>query len=166
MTPTEQSIITLTDIPSDFVSQLPQIDASELTILWHYAYYDGPQSGVMRYQGKPCWFEIRDNADVFHRYTDDKNQEWIVWHQRFLLAEIISSQFDELHWHNELFRRLVGTHWDYNESGKRVKGEVMPDASQKKYYRMAEHWKPIDLSQNRVIGWFEWVSHAEADLSI
>ena len=144
------------------IDHLPQIPESELTILWHCGYYDGPRSGVMRYQSKPWWFSICERADAFERY-DDNGQQWIAWHQRFFLVELTASQFDELQWHNELFRRLVGTYWDYDAEGQRAGGQFHPKSSQQKFYSLTKHMKSVDLSQNRVIGWFEWVSHAEAE---
>ena len=156
-------MLTLAEAPADFVDHLPQIPESELTILWHCDYYDGPRSGVMRYQSKPCWFAICERADTFEHYADEDGQQWIAWHQRFLLVELTASQFDELQWHNELFRRLVGTYWDYDTEGRRAGGQFHPKSSQQKFYSLTKHMKSIDLSQNQVIGWFEWVSHAEAE---
>ncbi len=139
MTAAEQPIFTLAETATDFVDRLPQIPESELTILWQVG--KRPPSGVMRYQGRLCWFEPREQADVFQKLIDEDGDEGVEWLHRFVLAELTQKQFEELHWRNELHHRLP----------------------LEKYYSLLKYMPRIDRSQNLVIGWFEWVSHAEAE---
>ena len=130
---------TLAETTTDFVDRLPQISESELMILWQVS--DRPPSGVMCYEGKRCWFEPREQADVFHKFIDEEGDECIEWLHRFVLVELKQKQWEELHWCNELRHRLP----------------------LEKYYSLLKYMPRIDRSQNLVIGWFEWVSHAEAE---
>jgi hypothetical protein len=72
-----------------------------------------------------------------------------------LVIELTDEQLQEEKYWNELFREKVGTHWDYDENGRHTKGELRPREMHEEYYSAAKNRKPLDLSDNAVIGWFE-----------
>jgi hypothetical protein len=39
------------------LSQAPQVDPSEINILWSVNYWDGPLSGILEWHGAQYWFE-------------------------------------------------------------------------------------------------------------
>jgi hypothetical protein len=121
-------------------AHLPRIDRSEVRLLWHSGYWDGPTSGLCLYRGRRCWFEMcaeGDEGDDFYR--------------RFLLLELTKEQLDEEeHWH-ELFCRKVGTHCDHDDA----RGEVLPRESWHEFYDEHRKRGKVDYSGNPALGWFE-----------
>jgi hypothetical protein len=121
----------------------PRIHRSAIRYLWHSAFWDHAQSGVLLYNGERCWFQMIDES------------EGNDWFRRFLVVRLTDEQMrDECYWH-ELFREKVGTHTDYDESGKRQVGELKPQEMWHEFYDAYESRQPLDLSRNQVVGWFE-----------
>ena len=121
-------------------AHLPQIDRSNVRLLWHSGFWDGPTSGLCLHNGRKCWFEMcaeGEEGDGFYR--------------RFLLLELSPEQVeDEERWH-DLFRRKVGAHCDHGDP----KGEVLPRESWREFYDEYEKRGRVDYSANPAIGWFE-----------
>lgn len=149
-------MVKLSDLPKDYLTKLPQIDEKEVRILWHNDYYDGPRNGVLLYQGKVYWFQIQDDICDLLPHSDEVNEAEESGYNRFLVIELTDEQFQEEKYWNELFRQKVGTHWDYDENGNPIKGELRSGETWKEFYSAAKNRKPLDLSNNAVIGWFEW----------
>src|SRR4051812_27776706 len=100
--------VQLPDLPDNYLMVLPQINAEEIRILWHCAFYDGPRDGVVMYHARPCWFTIREDAEDFRISSDGQGQKWSEWYTRFVVIELSDTQFMELKARNELFREKVG----------------------------------------------------------
>jgi len=143
--------------PKDYRNRLRRIDALSVRILWHVAYYDGPLDGVAVCNGMHCWFEmIHEDHEIRPRIAED-GERWNDYYARFLLVELTEEQFEEEKKWNDLFREKVGTHWDYDEAGKRLPGSVKPQQMWWDYYLSLENRSPRDYSSNRIVGWFEWL---------
>ncbi|HNT76083.1 MAG TPA: hypothetical protein PKH77_13800 [Anaerolineae bacterium] len=152
----------LADIPSDFYlkyyRQLPQIDVKEVRMLWHCAYWDGPLDGILLYQGKLHWFQIfyTLRTDEMQSRVDEENIAWNDYFVRYLIIELSEEQIkEEEYWHG-LFRQKVGTHTDYDENGHRTIGALAPKDMWSEFYEAYKTRTPRDLSNNQIVGWFEY----------
>jgi hypothetical protein len=126
------------------LDQLPKVDRKDFRILWDVSYWDGPRTGILSYQGEKYWFQVFDE-------TDDN-----VIFRRLLILELSDEQLrEEEHWH-DLFRQKVGTHTDYDEAGKRQSGILHPKEVWHEFYDLYRYRLPLDLTNNRIIGWFEY----------
>jgi len=114
-----------------------------LKLLWHSAYWDGPIDGLLNYQGKKYWFQ---------RF--DEPSDRIVF-RRFLIIELSPDQLSEEEYWHELFRQKVGTHADYDETGRRQSYVIHPEELHNEFYDAYKNRLALDLSDNRLIGWFE-----------
>ena len=132
---------------------LPRLDPSDIRYLWFDDFYDGPLSGMLRYQGRPYWFEnpevrwAEQSGTVFGDYSAPR---------RFLVVELTAEQLaDEEYWQGE-FRRYVGGYGDFDEEGRPVgRRGLQPEERHHLFYEPYERRAPLDLSENTVIGWFE-----------
>jgi len=146
------------DIPKDYRSKFTQIQEHEIRIMWHYGWYDGPLNGICAYRDKPHWFEqvFRDHYSC--TFTDTDGVEWFQLFERYLLIDLSDEQYqEELYWHN-LHTEKVGTYWDWDESGNRVRDGYFNSAEMISEYREAvESRKPRDFSNNKIVGWFDYL---------
>lgn len=127
-------------IPSHFRSSLPRIPREKVRILWIEDVYDYPRNGVAFCNSNYCWFEALEkqkNGEILYILVALKQEKYVILRER-----------------NELFRSKVGTHWDYDDNGNYVGGSVQPIELHKEYYEQARSWVPIDISRNRILGWF------------
>lgn len=124
----------------------PRIGSADVRLLWHCDYWDGPRSGMLRYHGEECWFQV---------VAEDLEPD-APWHRRFAIVRLTAEQHaDEVRWH-DLFREHVGTHTDYDPDGReRSLGEVRPRELWARFYDAAPGRVRADLSGNEVLGWFE-----------
>lgn len=87
-------------------------------ILYHSNYYDGPLTGVMLAEdGERYWFKVNEDTQFVRTGGDDDDPEYAPW--RYELYALTADEWaaeDEAH---AAFRELVGTHCDYDESGRR-----------------------------------------------
>jgi hypothetical protein len=119
----------------------PKIDRKDVRILWHCGYWDGPLSGIALYQGQKYWFRVIDrDAEPRAAALQSLTREQL--------------QFEENR--HTLFQQHVGTHTDYDSSGKRNVGALRPKSEWQKYYTTV----PATAQQptyegNPIIGWFE-----------
>jgi hypothetical protein len=148
-------MIKLADLSKDYLTQLPQITEEEVRILWHNDYYDGPRNGVLLYRDKAYCFQLQEDDPDSLPHSDKINEAETGWYARFLVIELTDEQLQEEKYWNDLFRQKVGTHWDYDENGKYTKGELRPREMWEKFYSAVKDRKPLDLSDNTVVGWFE-----------
>lgn len=118
-----------------------RIPLSEIRLLWHADFWDGPLSGMLRYAGEECWFEVLESETALAR--------------RYAVLRLSPSQrADEERWH-DLFRRHVGHNCSYDENNKRIPGLVHPREEWHHFYgAQAKRIKP-EYVGNEVLGWFE-----------
>jgi hypothetical protein len=120
-----------------------RVDASEVRLLWHASYWDGPLDGLCLFRGERCWFECLDGP------SDD------VVNRKFLIRRLTREQLAAEEKQHELFREKVGTHCDYDENGKST-GAVKPHSSWHEFYDLyPPQASRADYSRNEVLGWFE-----------
>jgi hypothetical protein len=126
--------------------RLPKIDKSEVKLLWHSDYWDGPTSGMLLYRGKKRWFQVCDESD------DPGLRDY---YRRFLIVELSDRQLEEEEYWQGLFREKVGTHTDHELQGESQKGRVNPKEMWDGFYEPYQKRVKLDLSQNTVLGWYE-----------
>ena len=123
--------------PNAYV-QLPRIGDNQLKLLWGGG-YDGPEGGVLLYEGRKCLFTMCELLE------DDT---------KILLVVALSE--DQLrceeYWH-ELFVRKVGTHCTYCPA-QSYPDEVTEDTVKEFYDSWERRADKPDYSSNEVIGWF------------
>lgn len=148
----------------DSYQLLPQLP--KMKKLWHAGYWDGPLSGVCEIDGQKCWYEavaewIDDNS---YPSEDDPAYEEFEppWYRRYLIHKLTDAQFKEIEaWHDK-FRRMVGTHCDYDDQGIRSNfhyNETITPETFKQYYEESKTQKVIDVgpvSDDQILGWYEW----------
>src|SRR6266704_872833 len=91
----------------DSYLQLPRIDRSEITLLWASDWWDGPKSGLLRYEGTKYWFELCSESD---------DPQFADYYRRFLIIQLSDEQMEEEEYWHELFREKVGHHTDFDEN--------------------------------------------------
>lgn len=125
--------------------QLPPITRTDVRLLWHFDFYDGPISGMLLFNGRRCWFQMVA-----------ENEEPNGWYRRFLIVALSEEQIaTEERWH-ELFREHVGHHTDYDAEGHRNSGTTRPREEWDHFYRPYGQREPLDLSRNDVLAYLEW----------
>jgi hypothetical protein len=127
--------------------QLPQIPRSELQLLWHADYWDGPRSGLVLYRGERCWFEVVAE-------NDDEDEPYVCWRLFAVLRLTPDPLAEEERWH-ALFREKVGTHTDYDASGVRHVGQLRPQKEGWDFYAAWAARTPMNPDDNEVLGWFD-----------
>ncbi len=143
------------------VLAVPMYDVSNVKMLWHADYYDGPLSGLCELNRIKVWFEFFDEINVQVPLTDlgIPDPDGDVEHRRvrrFMLVDLRPDQLAAVEKEHELFRTLVGTHTDYGDGRKRDIGAVHTKASQHQFYsRLKDQVYTLDISDRPVIGWFE-----------
>ena len=141
-------MLTLADITApDGYKRAPQVARDDVRFLWHVDYWDGPRSGVLEYSGERCWFQV----------IAENEEDAPQCYRHFAIIRMSAEQLaDEQRWH-ELFRQHVGSHTDYDETGRaRTSGDVRPREQAHHFYDAYAHRTPPDFSGNEVLGWFEY----------
>lgn len=78
---------------------------TDVRILWHSNYYDGPLSGIAEYKGEKVLFNCKKE------YSTKKLYDKLF--RAYELYRLTPEQWKEIsYWHEE-FRLFVGTHCDY-----------------------------------------------------
>ena len=122
-------------------SQIQQLNASDVRLLWFVDFWDGPINGLCMYNNKEHWFELIDNGD------DDSSD---TTSRHYFVVELLPEQIkDELRW-QELFRQKVGTHCDFAEPNP----EVKPQEAHREFYDAYAQRRKPDYSVNPIVGWF------------
>jgi hypothetical protein len=131
--------------PADCL-RAPRIDCAEVRLLWHADYWDGPRSGMLLYDGKEFWYEV----------VAESEDEAAGWYRRSAVLRLSPEQHaEEWRWH-ELFRRCVGGHTDYEESGEQPVARPQPQDRWAEFSDAYRQRTPPDFSGCEVLGWFEW----------
>jgi hypothetical protein len=126
------------------LDEIPKIERSDLRLLWHSGYWDGPTSGMLEYRGQKYWFETF--------YDDPDSPTYPRW--QFVLRLSDEQLAEEERWHL-LFREKVGTHTDYDETGRPTVGELHRETMLDEFYIPYRQRIPRDLSDAEIIAWFE-----------
>ena len=126
---------------------------SGIEYVYHSGYWDGPLSGMCRYQGRRYWFSC---VHDYHDTTDDGRP---LDQRIFGIYELTDSEWkEEEYWHN-LFEKYVGTHTRYEDN--RRTGQVGPSKLHNKFYDESKAaWKDgrrkkKELTENKLIGYFD-----------
>lgn len=126
---------------------------SKIELIYHSNYWDGPLSGVCKFQGHRYWF------DCVHDYHDTKDDGERLDQRIYGIYRITDSEWqEEDYWHG-LFEKYVGTHTSYVD-GKRS-GKVGPSKDHSKFYDASkEAWKSGRrkkkvLTDENLIGYFD-----------
>jgi hypothetical protein len=145
-------MLTVTDITSsrDALDTLATIPRSEITILWHSGYWDGPIDGMLSYQSQKYWF--MRCADALPYVVDSEGEVDDCWYDRYLIVVIGQQDIETEEWWHALFRKYVGHHTDYQD-GRRDHDTVHPKDGWHAFYNAYEHREPRDYAARKVIGW-------------
>lgn len=128
------------------LSTIPELDPSEVTMLWVNDWYDGPIEAMVEHRGERCLMRVHDPEVigthapwrwVLHRMTPERRA-------------------DEERWH-ALFVENVGDHWDFT-------GEVHPDSSGRpeRFYDAYRARPARDEAELEPIGWVADVPEPKA----
>jgi len=135
---------------------------SEMKKLWHHGYWDGAVSGVCEVDGKKCWFGLIEDYFENNGAPEDASADWDPpWYRRFLIVQLTAEQFKEIEKRHNKFRRMVGTHTDYDDQGHRGSFHYTDTITQETFdtfYREAKTEVPFDFeadSDAYVLGWVE-----------
>jgi len=153
---------TLAEAKSDFrlIRDLPHKKRDvDFKMLWHCSYWDGVLSGVILMGGHEHWFEcvldgvVGLSSDVEEGHLTGRN---------FAIVRLEDEQIGELYRRHRDFQESVGTHCDYDESGKRALGAHQKDSEG--YYKRAKERPTLDFSNNEVVAWWGRIHFNEEDL--
>lgn len=139
-------MLTRSDLtPGDADRQLPQIPRSAFQLLWHADYWDGPGSGLLRYRGERCWFEV---------FAENDDEDPSCW-RLFAILRLTPDQLaEEERWH-ALFRELVGTRTDYDATGVRQNRDLRPRKEWWDFYIAHAARARQNFASNEVVGWVD-----------
>ena len=123
----------------------------DVELMWHSMYYDGPLTGVLRYEGREHWFHCVESE----WHAKECQEGW----RKFVLVPIRSEDKPELYRRHALFENNVGTHTTYNDQGRREVGRTKSQEEWPKYYDEAKTWEKlwheVD-SESKAIAYFVW----------
>ena len=167
--------------PVKSITELRKESGGHTRLLYHKGYWDGPQDGMMLWEGKRAWFSA--DGDDEHIKTPftlwEKIRYWIDckrWGLKFDKYELVDIEFVryfnvyeipqdlilKLEEQHNLFRFYVGTHTDYTSIGERDRGSsnedlggLMPYSLHDEFYNKRYEKIEMDLSKYPVIGRFK-----------
>ena len=74
----------------------------------------------------------------------------------YVLLELDDSSLKEVERRHDLFRDKVGSHLDFDESGRRLGSDALVSKEHwEEFYKEARTWPDLDLSNSSAVGWFE-----------
>jgi len=115
----------------------------DVVLLWVYDYWDGPLAGLAHHAGRDYWFEI----EAFD--SDDPPIE-----RHYFLFELTDQELaDEKEWHHR-FQQHVGTHTDYDTTGRRDLSGLRPVSEWPKFYDEFEKRPRPCYTSRAPVGWF------------
>jgi len=139
-------------------SGYPEFKNEDVKWLWHSDYYDGPLSLMVKINDKKYWAEFIDEIEWTEQYGPEPNDVDLHRARFFVVLDPGQERIEyEEYWH-ELFRTCVGTHTDYDESGTRNTGKVIPQGDSWKFFygRYKADYEEMNLKECSIIGWFVW----------
>lgn len=131
------------------LSEFYDDEQPNLEMLWHCNYYDGPLSGMAKYDGEYVWFKCT--------YEDDYGDSV------YTLYELDNDAYRELQRQHDIFREMVGHHVDHHpdtwSTHKCEDREII-----KKYYdEVGPNFPEVDATKGKVLGtahWYEFKYYA------
>ncbi len=126
-----------------------KVQKARVRLLWDSGWWDGPIDGMAEFEGEPVWFCLAEEAE------DERTGGWF---RRFWMVRLTPEQLRREQNRHADFQRYVGTHFDYDAEGKRPAKNVHTKGMSGEFYEKygEKDRDPGDLSQNEVVGWFEW----------
>lgn len=123
------------------LTELREESSGQTRMLWHSSFWDGPQSGMMLWEGEMAWFSLFDEkhdevlmpeedwkewVDYYkEKYGEEPNEEDRVEYERTRFFKVYRLPVDvkDAIIHNHIrFQKYVGLHTDYDENGRRGRG--------------------------------------------
>ena len=123
---------------------LPKLRSTEIEIIWLNDYYDGPMSGILRFNEELFWFDATQFCDTW---------EESGWHRRFGIVRLSKKELSKEMEVHEDFERYVGLHNSFVHLKPPPKFEKnKQDLFYEKHqvYCNGEHFE-----DNELIGWTE-----------
>lgn len=144
------------------LTELRKESSGQTRMLWHSSYWDGPQSGMMLWNGELVWFVMHKETYDEVLMSDEDWMEWIDYYKekygkepneedrieydrtRYFKVYRLPEKIREAKIHNHmLFQKYVGLHTDYDIEGKRGRGassskdlgDLKPYNLHSKFYR-------------------------------
>lgn len=134
-------------------------------IIRHYGYYDGPLSGLLRWNGGIFYFatveEEWEPAGWLECFHDDLTapEQHCERNRYFAVVALSPSQLRKRLKADTLFQKYVGKHCNYDEFGKRQLGLLKSSKSREFYYSVISPLLPsIDIDDNEIVAWFKNIS--------
>jgi hypothetical protein len=133
---------------SEILKQTLRVKSSE--VQWHFIanYYDGPISGLAFFQ---------DRLYRFCCFPED-----IPDHHIYVLQELTPDELKEELRVKTKFEALVGTHWSFEQDGKRPERIMRSKESSKQFYdeeRFDRRKDSCDPWARSVVAWFDTNEH-------
>ena len=122
-------------------SSVKRVPRSSVKLLWHHGYWDGPLSGASIFEGERLWFSCSDEGTK---------------HRKFVLLRLSEEQWKDIDFRHGMFQDYVGTHTDYDESGKREIGrDLKPriEPNHDKFYSWAKE-NPAPEPDGEQVAWY------------
>jgi len=135
---------------ADVQQQYPE--ASNVKLLWHNGFWDGPLDGVCEYEGRRHAFSIVVSS------MNARDRIYVV-------TELASEQLAALEEQHARFQQYVGTHTDYHYAAagqcSRNIGALKPQSEWSKFYNQPgpavkknKTTSPSQPPSNRIVAWF------------
>jgi len=161
------------------LDELTKETNGQTRFLYHLAYWDGPLTGIMLWEGERVYFAF--DKEIVHEipFNKEEKEEWrqvceregwefeegelfdyeYQWFYKvYRIPEKLLKQLDRQH---EYFRKYVGTHTDYDENNKRpidrhiTEHKLRPYFLHGMFYRFYRKNIKIDKDKYEIIGEFE-----------
>jgi len=130
-------------------SKLPKVERGEIRILWADDYYDGPLSGMCLFKERMYYYHCVDDIGAHEEQAENS------WYRRYGLVELTNDEIKEAKARHALFRKYVGTHCDYDESGKGTCGITRPQKGWAGYYDKEKEWPELGYMSREATVWYE-----------
>ena len=134
---------TLGELAPGDLSEVVEIPATAVRVLWVDDYYDGPLSGIAEWEGQRFRFEMTDRSTLGHEEAVSRRRYWLI----ALTPEQLGK---EEKW-QKLFCAHVWTGFDYTGRPE----HRAPESEHAKYYEPYAARAEPDYSGNEVVGWFQ-----------
>jgi hypothetical protein len=129
----------LKDTFDEYKSSVPKIEDSDFKVLWMDDYYDGMLVGMLEYENRKFRYEIISD------FTEN------IRPRVFAIIELTQKQIDEeLYWNN-LFKKYVGNHNNFDSDEKLVQ---QPQTMHHFFYDKYKQRQEPNYDLNIVKGWF------------
>lgn len=118
-------------------------DQPDLEMWWHSNYYDGPLSGMAKYNGEWVWFDCIEEND----YNGDRI---------FALYELTEEQVEGEKAHYFAFRTEVSTWCDHHPDVMKLPGDEQVKKDFMEFFNNHDKWPDLKLTSGKKLGEFHW----------